>query len=575
MHRIIESYMNTYCDETGIDRAFDESKKFEFFANYCVIRSFYPEDFGVENITSEEDDSGIDGICYIIDGEIATTPSEAEIIFKRPKKSMPVDIYFIQSKTSDTYDRGDILKFGNGIKDFLSESPQLPEGDFIKQQRLIFDSLVTNVSKIQSGRANIHLKYICTSNNQIASEIAATRLSIIEDIEKTGYFSSVTFDYIGLEELITLWDKTRNTITAIIPTKQLSPYPEMPGVSEAYIAIVPLKSFVECVLMDSEHKMRTHVFEENVRAFLGAENPVNKQIKNSILNTNSQKQFAILNNGVTIISPDVKVQNDRISIEDYQIVNGCQTSNVLYENYDKLLPESMITIKVIEATDPDVIADVVKATNSQSIVEDSQFLSYANIIRRLERYFEATQDIPGEETKLYFERRNGQYNNFDIPKRRIFSISETCRAVGAMFLHKPEMAYRYPTKMIYNMYDQLINDKNKEIIYYTAARTLYRFKLLTSNGRIPSKYNIYKWHILMILGIVANGKSMPSIQNKKIERYCKSIIAICSQPDEDCLELFRKATNVLDEVGLKNTRDEIRSLAYTQTILEYCHTRAV
>ena len=56
--------------------------------------------------------------------------------------------------------------------------------------------------------------------------------------------------------------------------------------------------------------------------------------------------------------------------------------------------------------------------------------------------------------------------------------------------------------------------KNKEIVYYTAALALYRFKLLTSNGRIDSKYSIYKWYVLMILGFVANDKPMPSIQHK-------------------------------------------------------------
>ena len=43
----------------------------------------------------------------------------------------------------------------------------------------------------------------------------------------------------------------------------------MDGITEAYLAIVPLKAFVENVLMDSDHKLRMHIFEENVRAFLG------------------------------------------------------------------------------------------------------------------------------------------------------------------------------------------------------------------------------------------------------------------------------------------------------------------
>lgn len=121
-------------------------------------------------------------------------------------------------------------------------------------------------------------------------------------IPSTGYFSSVDFVFVGLEELISLWDKTRNAITAVLPTKQLSPYPSMDGITEAYLAIVPLKAFVENVLMDSDHKLRMHIFEENVRAFLGNENPVNKQIKSTLESSPSQERFAILNNSISCIT---------------------------------------------------------------------------------------------------------------------------------------------------------------------------------------------------------------------------------------------------------------------------------
>lgn len=565
--------MNTFIEENSITSGIAEEKQFEMFANYCIIRSFYPEDFDPDTITSDEIDAGIDGICFFIDGEIVSSVDEATDIFKRPKRNIPVVIYFMQAKSGDAYDRGEILKFGNGVADFVNEHSELPHGDFLKQKKTIYNLLLDNVSKIQNGRADICLKYITNSNNPISKEINATKKSIIKDLQATGFFNTVSFDYIGLEQIISLWDRTRNSITAIIPTKQLSPYPAMPGISEAYIAIVPLREFVENVLMDAEKNLRVHIFEENVRAFLGKENPVNKQIKNTLEKPSEQDKFAILNNGITIISSDVKIQNDRISVDNYQIVNGCQTSNVLFENYELLRPEAMITIKVIEATDSDVISSVVQATNSQSKVDETQFLSYKSIVRRIEKYFEATEDIPGQEVKLYFERRVGQYKNTDVAKRRVFSISETCRAVGAMFLNKPEMAYRYPTRMITTLYDTLINEKNREMIYYTAALALYRFKLYTSNGRINSKYSIYKWHILMILAYVGSGskKPLPSITNKKIESFCKRIISTCSKSDEECLALFNKATDVIDAVGLKTTRDEMRAQAYTQTILAYCN----
>lgn len=563
--------MNTFCSEQSIPEAIDISKKFELFSNFCIIKARSAEDFEADSITSDSIDAGIDGICFIIDGEIATTLDEAEQLLMRPKNSFFVDIFFMQSKTSESYDRGEILKFGDGVEDFVQNESHLPHGEFLKEQKKIFNLLIENVSKIHNGRPDAHLKYVCTSNNQIATEIEATKDSIIQRVKETGVFNEVDFEYIGLEELITLWDKANNSIAAVIPTKTIAPYPGMEGVSQAYLAIVPLKRFVETILMDQDGKIRAHIFEENVRAYLGKQNPVNRQIQESLQNPSSQSKFGILNNGITIISPDVRVQNDRISVESYQIVNGCQTSTVLYENYELINDESTIPLKIVEVTDSDVIAEIVRATNSQSKVEETQFLSYEAMVRRIEKYFDATEDNPGKETKLYFERRKGQYNNIDIPKRRVFNIQETFRAFGAMFLQTPEMAYRYPTKMIFQQYDVFVNSNNKEIVYYTASLALYRFKLLTSNGRIDPKYVIYKWHVLMILYYVGNkDKRQYSIQNKKIESFCKRIISICSQPDEECLALFKKATDVIEAVGYKESRDEIRSRAYTESLLDYC-----
>lgn len=139
----------------------------------------------------------------------------------------------------------------------------------------------------------MYLKYVCTSNNPVATEIEATRVNIIQNVNDTGFFNTVNFEFIGLQQIIQLWDKTRHPISAVMQTKQLSPYPEMPGVTESYLAIVPLKSFVESVLMDNEGKLRVHIFEENVRAFLGGSNPVNKQIRDTLSDVEAQKQFAI------------------------------------------------------------------------------------------------------------------------------------------------------------------------------------------------------------------------------------------------------------------------------------------
>lgn len=107
----------------------------------------------------------------------------------------------------------------------------------------------------------------------------------------------------------------------------------------------------------------------------------------------------MLNNGVTIVSPDVQLQGNVSHLRNFQIVNGCQTSNVLFENR-ATLGDLMVNVKIVETQDEDVFAELVRATNSQSKVDDAQFLSLKPVVRRVEQYFESidTSDIEKSST---------------------------------------------------------------------------------------------------------------------------------------------------------------------------------
>src|SRR5271165_3789090 len=99
------------------------------------------------------------------------------------------------------------------------------------------------------------------------------------------------------------------------------------------------------VLTDQDGRIRTSVFEQNVRAFLGDDNPVNARIRVGLETSGKHDRFAINNNGITIVAPDVRVQSDRVSVTDFQIVNGCQTSHVLYRSRDKVSDEVWLPLK--------------------------------------------------------------------------------------------------------------------------------------------------------------------------------------------------------------------------------------
>lgn len=571
MHRIIESCVKKFSAENDIE--FEElSKKFEYFANYVITYEKFPNNFDFKELTSDEVDGGIDGIIFFIDDELASTLEEVKSIFSRPKKSISVNIIFTQAKTSEHYDMGEILKFSNGIEDFIAKESTLPQGEFLKEAKIIFNYIIDNVARVRNARPNCLLYYVCTSNNDIETEIEAIRLSTIKKVNDTGLFNSVDFEYVGLSRLMKLWGNTINSSIATLSVEKFVPYPTMGGITEAYIAIISIREFINQLLLTEDGKIKLYIFEENVRAFLGEENAVNKKIKETLTNTKQCDKFAIFNNGITIISPDVKVQSNKISLENYQIVNGCQTSNVLFECREQNIDSAYITVKIIEATDSDVISDIVSATNNQSKVDDNQFLAFNPFVRRLEKYFEGTQDIPNNEVKLYFERRLGQYKNTEIPKRKIFSIIEVGRALGALFLQKPDLASRYPNKFISEMAKILFYEKNKEEAFYLAALVDYKLKPFYQKNRILGEYAIYKWHILTIFGYLASKDSPPTLQNKrKIQQYSNILLPICCN-DDKLLSIVEKIPYILNSIGLKNNRDEVRSATYAKQVLEYCNT---
>lgn len=574
MHKIIGSFLAKFSEENGFESE-KESVQFEYFVNYIIAYDKYPREFDIREITSDDVDGGIDGVIFLVDDELASTLEEVKAIFSRPKRNISVEIIFIQAKSSESYDRGEILKFTDGVEDFVSTRCLLPQGAFLHECKSIYDFIIENASKVKNGRPDCKLYYACTSNNSIAAEIEATRNSAAMKIQETGYVRSTEFKYLGLSELTDLWNKTVNTTTATLEVDQFVAFPSMKGITEAYIAIVSANEFIQKLLLNEEGKMRTNIFEENVRFFLGEDNPVNKKIRSTLEDSEQADKFAIFNNGITIISPDVKVQNKRISMENYQIVNGCQTSNVLFECRDANIEKSYVTIKIIEVTDVDVVSDIVSATNSQSEVDDNQFLAFNPFVRRLEKYFAAMKPFDGKTQELFFERRFDQYRNTSTPKKRVFSILETGRALGALFLGKPDLASRYPNKFISEVKKELFDEKNDEEAFYCAALVDYCLRPYYQKGKPLNNYAKYKWHVITIFGYMCCHQEPPKIlQKKKVADYCSKIISICKQ-ENVMQDIANKIPGILIEIGLKENRDEVRSATYAKDVLKYCHDKLV
>ncbi len=565
MHKVIASYLDRFTKENSLEDL-DESQQFERFVNFVVLSSFFPDQFELEDITTGPDDLSIDGAAILLGGELAASAEDVESIFSRLRRrqQLSVSYIFIQAKRSEGFDAGEILKFGSGVQRLFSDAGK-PVDSILSEMVDSHEQIVKNLTRVNNGRPDCRLFFSTTGVWHDESGLNH-QLQLVEDqLSSTGLFHTVSYEPIDRERLIKLWLQSQTPVEATIPVRNYMPLPEIEGVEEAYLAVASATSFVDNVLTDEDGRIRASVFEQNVRAYLGDDNPVNTKIKTALDNNDDHDRFAILNNGVTIVSPDVKIQSDRISVSDYQIVNGCQTSHVLFRNREKITDRIYLPLKVIEADDPDLIAQVVEATNSQSNVEETQFLSIRPFLGKIENYFDAFDNEEEQERRLYFERRTRQYAGHGIGKLRVFDIQRLARAFAAMFLDVPHLAARYPTQTFQEKANQLFQEDHKELAYYTAALALYRLELSLGNQYVARSYQRYKWHLLMILKYQIAGVNVPAVNSKKLDKYCQSIVDALATGGRASATPFQEAAKVIEVVG-EVSRDRLKRQAYTDEI---------
>ena len=68
MHRIVKSHLESFVISQGL-QAEDEALQFEKFVNFSTISSCCSGTFEVDDVTTGQNDDGIDGVAVIIDEE--------------------------------------------------------------------------------------------------------------------------------------------------------------------------------------------------------------------------------------------------------------------------------------------------------------------------------------------------------------------------------------------------------------------------------------------------------------------------------------------------------------------------
>lgn len=565
MDRITKSFIQELLNQQELESE-GEAKDFEKLVNYSVISNGYNRTFNIDFVTvGEGNDTGIDGIAIIVNGQLVETTEEIEDLIER-NGTLEVTYIFTQAKTSSSFNSSEINTFIFGLKDFFSETPQLVRNEDIQKFAELSDYLYENAASFRIN-PNIKLYFVTTGTWTGDQNLSAVINAGKTELEQKNLFNNISFAPYGARELAAAYRKTKEAISCTITFESRITIPSIEGVSESYIGLLPFSEFIK-VIIDEEDKLLS-VFEDNVRDFQGDTNDVNRVI-NDTINGDRNDLFGVLNNGVTIVASSISSTGDSYTIKDYQIVNGCQTSNVLFNNrHNENINNIRVPVKIIATTNEEVKNQITLATNNQTPIKKEQLAALTDFQRRLEQYYKSFEG----DGKLFYERRSKQYNtDSSITKTRIISIPIQIKSFSAMFLQNPHMVTSYfgsIVKRLNSETSQIFKEDHAFISYYTSALAYYRLESLFRKRIIDSKYKKVRFHLLTMFRILANEQALPRLNSTRhMDRFCEPIIEILND-ETRFLELIEQATNAIERADFDlEDKQHVKQASKTQILID-------
>jgi len=560
MDRITKSLLDDFVSNNGLEKVAEETA-FERFTGYLVTSQHFTETFSSEDIhVGAGADCGIDNISIIVNGCLIVDPDEIEDL-ENTNGYIDATFIFNQAERSSSFDAQKLGNFGFGVKDFLSESPKLPQNDGIKLKAKIINEVFKRSSKFKRGNPQCFLYYTTTGKWVGDLNLEARRNAVSEDLHSLNIFRKVEVECVDAEKIQKLFRQTKNAISTEINFPNKTVLPELPGIEQAYIGYLSSTEYLKLIENNSE-EIITSIFYDNVRHFQEW-NKVNKEMKETLENSVQNVYFPILNNGVTIIARKIHSTANKFTLEDYQIVNGCQTSFVLSECREHLNPNVLIPVRIISTADSEIRNSIIKATNRQTEVTEEQLFALSDFPKRLETYFPTFEGSK----KLYYERRSRQYNADEtVEKGRVINMTMLVRAFASTFLSLPHRTTRNYKALIKSVGTSIFDQNHKLEMYYVAAFANFKLDQLFTSNELNTNLKQARYVMLYAFRILVVGDSLPRANSHDMGRSCTKMMDVLWD-EKEAKEVFIQAAKIVDTIAAGNYyRDNIMTENFTENV---------
>lgn len=283
----------------------------------------------------------------------------------------------------------------------------------IEETAPVFD-FINTVSKVVKDivRINIYIlsDMLIPVNPPEQSEIGEIKIHYhIRDIE---YFHRIHTSGSGKQTILIDFIESFNEPVSCLPM------PEKNMDYESYLAVIPAH-----MLADIYHNYGARLLEQNVRTFLQFRGNINKGIRDTILK--EPHMFMAYNNGISATAESVELTDNRdaiISIKDFQIVNGGQTTASIFQTRKKFkaadISAVFVQVKLTVINDPikkpEIVSRISRYANTQNKISEADLSSNHPFHIELEHLSRKTWTPVGlgrNQTRWFYERARGQYND--------------------------------------------------------------------------------------------------------------------------------------------------------------------
>lgn len=564
MNPLIRGLFNTFKESHELE-GMAESDAFELFAASLTLSDDALSQTELSNFLLDEGTPGLDVVVIEVNGQIVRDASEVDQIAGEASR-VEVSVVTVQAKESPKTDIAQILNSGSTLEEFLNGDE--PQGyPILGALARAFQRTFHYASKFKTEPSVTHY-FVSTADKKSTADdkVVRKKNTLRARLSELGFIGEVRVEVWGTEDLYSSWSRRNNSNEVEISLEKQINLPGMPGIDQAILGAVSVGELLKMVT-DEKGQLDERVFYENVRGFQGGENPVNEAMLETMAGDN-RSLLMVLNNGVTVVAESYSPKpGDSISLSGYQIVNGCQTTNCIYLSRDLLeevLGSTYVPMKVVVTSDNDIATQIIRATNSQTAVRESDFVSLSDFQKQLEEFYR----LDDANVNLTYERRAGQFYGKDVIKTRVVNVNDQLRSIAAVALGVPHSAARYPSRLYDQVKQNVFQPGNQLLPYVAAAYASYRLENAFRTG-LESKYKSARYHILTAFSYQVLGKSFADLDKKGAEADAKKIIE--SLRGGDSMSLFRSAADAVAAAagGEVPTRDRLKGSPFTQDLLRY------